>query len=187
MNDSPHSMRDRILAHRERLEQFLRQHARGLERYDRPSDVLQDVCARALQEEGNYEHRSDGEFMAWLLQVARRHVADRNRHLHRLKRDAGPLLRLTLTGSGDESGGVEALADGVGPSTFAERRELVQRAMRALETLPERDRALVRAMNGGKTVSEIATEFGLETGAAQRARLRALDRFRRAFRALAGR
>lgn len=68
-----------------------------------------------------------------------------------------------------------------GSSTFAARREHLRLAVLALAALPPRDRDLVRRTSEDVPIEEQAKSLGLSYDAAKQARLRALERFRKAF------
>ena len=72
-------------------------------------------------------------------------------------------------------------ATATGPSTFAERRELLVLATKALTSLPQRDVDLVRWRSEGLGIDEQSERLGLSYAATQRAGLRALERFQAAF------
>ncbi len=76
-----------------------------------------------------------------------------------------------------ESGGL--------PYTASSRREHLLQTARAFAALPARDRQLVRWMSEGLPLGDQAQQLGASTAATQRAGLRALSRFHKAFR-LAG-
>jgi len=68
-----------------------------------------------------------------------------------------------------------------GPATFADRRAQMEVATRALGLLPGRDRELVQALSRGLSIEETAERMGISHAAAQRARLRAQERFRQTY------
>lgn len=164
---------------------MLRQDASGLLRFESVEDLVQGVAARALASAASFEYRDDRQARAWLLTLARRHVADRHDYWSALRRNAGKVLRLT---SGEpqtaHSSAAAPAAQGRGPATFAERREMLHLAMHALATLPERDQQLIRWISEGVTARQQAAQLGLSYDAAQRAGHRAVARFRRACAAL---
>lgn len=173
-----------LVRHREGLERWLGREAGRLRLLDTPEDLAQETCLRALQSRERFELVSEGAFKAWLLTVADGVMKDRQRHWMAAKRDAARVLRLALAGEGGSGSSVAGLTPAsprTGPATFAERRDLIRRAARALSTLPERDRELVRGLAAGATVEEAARAHDLTYAAAQRARLRALERFRLAY------
>ncbi len=184
-NDIP-TLADLLVRHRAALQEFLRREASGLLRYESVEDLAQGVHVRALQETGSFEYRSEKQFFAWLFAVARHHIADRHDYWSALKRGAGRVLRYTLGGSSAEQNSAVLLPAGVepGPQTFATRRELVAQTARALAALPPRDRDLVRWQSEGIDVDERAARLGLSYAAAQRASLRAVERFKKTFRLL---
>lgn len=184
------SFHDRLAGHLDALRSYLLRQGTGLLRFEDVDDLVQGVVERALVAADDFEDRGDEAFVGWLYTLARRHVATRHTHWQTLRRGAGKVLRLTLTGASQTNvtagvgAAVAPAAEGPGPRTFAEGREQLVLAVQALDTLPERDRQFVRWMSEGMSVSEQAEIAGLEYGAAQRAAHRALDRYRRAFRVL---
>jgi hypothetical protein len=69
-----------------------------------------------------------------------------------------------------------------GPQTFADRREQLDVAVKALALLLPRDQNLVRWASEGVDIQEQASRLGLSYDAAERAGARACERFRKAFR-----
>lgn len=173
--------------HRDRLVRWLEANARGLRRFESADDLAQGVHLHVLQVADRFAWRGDDAFVGWLLAVARRFVADRAAHWHALKRDAGPTLRITFAGAGSEDGTtLEPSLSRTGPATWASRREELTRATRVLAAMSPRDAELVRLHARGLDVDEIAQRLSLTPAAAQRARLRAVERFRRLFALASG-
>jgi RNA polymerase sigma factor (sigma-70 family) len=172
-----------LVRHRDGLERWLRGEVGRLRLLDTPEDLAQETCLRALQSRETFELVSEPAFKAWLLTVAGGVVKDRQRHWMAAKRDAARVLRLALAGEGGSgsSAGPAPASPRTGPATFAERRDLIRRAVRALSSLPGRDQELVRGLAAGATVEDAARAHELTYAAAQRARLRALERFRLAW------
>lgn len=159
--------------HRPRLVRFFRRRAAALRRQESPEDLAQGVHLYALQHGDAFEFRGEPAAVAWLLRLARQHLARRVGHWKAMKRDGGPMLRITLA--------EHPTTGRPGPLTAAEQSEQLLLASRAMDGLPERDRELVRLMNQDLPVREIAGRLGLSEAAAQRARLRAMERFRKIF------
>ena len=123
--------------------------------------------------------------MGWLYRVAKSYLADRKNHWAALKRKPSRLLRLT---EGDVAASQDAVspADPAdGPVTLASRREQLALVVKALAVLMPRDRDLVRWSSEGLTTAEQAERLRISRVAAERARRRALERFRKAYRILA--
>lgn len=178
----------------ERLEQqrgwltgWLAREASGLLRFEDLDDLAQGVFARALGAAEDFRWRDLPSFRAWLVTLARRQVADRHDHWRALKRGAGRVVRLTLSerSAEDTAAAVAPPSTGAGPRTFAEGREQLVLVVQALDTLPERDRLLVRWNSQGLGVKEMAKRLELGHDATQRAAHRALERLRKAYRVLA--
>ena len=169
---------------RDDLLRFAQSHAGRLVRYESPEDLLQGIHVRALERGGEFEYRGREPFLAWLYSVARSYITDRHVYWAALKRRPAALLRLTW---GDSSSGVpEPIATATGPSTFADRREQLSLAVRALALLLPRDQELVQGSSEGLSIAELAEHLEISYDAAERARLRALDRFRKAYRLITG-
>ena len=79
---------------------------------------------------------------------------------------------------------IDPVAQQTGPVTRAEKREQLDLAALAMEGLPARDRELVRLMTRDVPIAATAERLGMSVAAAQRARLRAVERFRKIYRIL---
>lgn len=184
----PHRELDALLAkfHSE-MEAFLKLKGRGLLRFESLEDLLQGVHLRAWESRRDFEYRSDREFLAWIHVVAERHIADRHDYWSALKRDTARVVRLTRgeDPTTDLLGAVLPAWSQSGPGTLAARRELMVMAVRALASLPPRDQQLVRYFAEGLDLDDQAQQLGLSYAAVQRAGLRALERFRKAFALIA--
>ena len=189
MSDDAPTLESLLEHTRERLLQWMQREARGLLRFETDEDLVQGVHSRAVGEAGAFDFRGDGAFWSWLVTLARRHVADRHDYWSALKRGSGQVLRLTFSGSrsGDPDAAAVPAGIATGPGTFASRREMLVLATRALDLLPERDRQFVRWNSQGVELETQAEELGLSYAAAQRAGLRALERFRKTYKLLAQR
>lgn len=175
-------------AHRARLARWLERHATGLLRHESSDDLVQGVFVRAIEGSGRFEYRGEGEFVRWLEAIARQHVADRHAYWSAGKRAAGTLLRITQSGpTSTRPSGANPHADTDGPRTRAEKKDDVDLAMKALSMMLPRDREILLAASRDESDSAIAARLGVNAEAAGRARLRALDRFRRTFEVLASR
>jgi RNA polymerase sigma factor (sigma-70 family) len=171
--DDP-TLADLLVRHRALLVRWMDRHATGLLRFESAEDLAQGVTVAALEGKHRYEHRSEKAFVGWILAVARQVVSDRAAWWRALKRDAVPVLALA---TGDTSS--EPAAQRTGPATAADRRERIDLAARLLAALPERDAELVRQTIRGVTIVETAERLSISVEAAQRARLRAVDRLRK--------
>lgn len=157
--------------------------ARGaLLRFETVQDLTQGAAQAVLRAAPTFTWRGREAGRGWILRVVESHVEDRRRHWSSLKRQGGTLLRLDAGGlpSGSEAAFDLATSE-TGPSTFAHRRELLVLAARALELLLPRDRELVEGDAAGLTLEELGRRLDLGPDAVQKARVRALERFRKAF------
>ena len=86
-----------------------------------------------------------------------------------------------LAVAAERAGGSPLVRSRTGPLAFAERRERVGIAERAMALLPERDRTLLRLASEGLAASAIGARLSLSADSADPARRRALERFRKTF------
>lgn len=180
------SLETALVRHRPRLLAFVRKQAGRLLRFESADDLVQGVILRALSRRASYQHTDDERFLGWLFTVARSHLADRGVHWSALKRQSGRLLRITSDPNAtDDARAVgQPAGAGTGPATFAERREQLLLAVQALSTLLPRDRRLMGWYADGTSIQEQADRLEITYAAAQRAHLRALERFKKAFELL---
>lgn len=182
-------LEDLLIAHAPRLIAFVRKHATTLLAYEAVEDLMQGVHVRCVEQQASFVYRSEPEFLAWAYAIVRGHIADRHDYWSALKRRSGRVLRYTMS-QGSEAGrsGVQ-LPPGsrTGPGTFAERRELLAIATRALAALPTRDQQLVQWHSEKVSLEDQASRLNITYAAAQKAGLRALERFRKTFELLTSR
>ena len=182
-DDPPTDLASLLVRTRKPLLAFVSRNARGLLRYETVEDIVQAIHLKALEKEDSFAYRGDDPFFSWLFTVARNHMRDRSAHWRALKRRSGRLLRYTAGAGGTSDPGAvpEPAGSRTGPSTFAARREQILMAVRALDLLLPRDRDLVRWSAEGLTLQDQADRLGLNYKAVERARNRAVERFRGAF------
>lgn len=176
-----------LLQHQSAIAAHLRREGAGLLRYESVSDLEQGVRLHAIRVASEFEYQSDGAFIRWIEKVARQHLTDRHRYWRAKKRDAGCLLRLTASDATESQGGArEPAGPGATPVTLAERKEQLALAARAVALLLPRDQEIVGCVARGLSIREISEELEIGYEATERARLRTLDRFRKAYRVVAG-
>lgn len=161
-----------LAEHSGELLAFVRKQGARLLVHETEEDLLQGVRLRALERAEGFRWEGREAFFGWLHAVARSYLADRAKHWSAQRRRPGALLRLTAA---------DPASTATGPSTFASRREQLRLAASALATLLPRDRDLVRWSSEDMPLEEQAARLGLAYDAAKQARLRALERFRKAF------
>ena len=167
------------MQHAPRVLSFVRNHATTLQAYEAIEDLVQGAHVRVIQQQQNFEYRSEPEFLAWMFAIVRGHLADRHDYWTALKRRSGRVLRFTMS---QTEGGVPLPAGTKhGPGTFAERRELLALATRALSALPDRDQKLVQWNADQMPLAEQADHLAMSYAAVQKAGLRAQERFRKTF------
>lgn len=173
--------------HRSALARFIQLRAGGLMRHESGEDLIQGIHLRALKQVAGFTYRSDNEFFAWLVIIARQHFGDRNDHWNALRRHATVMLRITTSEKPEASSpGVQPVGQQTGPLTFAERREQIQIATKVLSTLGERDQQIIGFLSAGQSIQEVADLLDIEYDAAEIARRRALDRFRKNYAKIVG-
>ena len=177
------ALREHLTRFHGELLAYVRRHAGRLLRYESDEDLMQEVHLRALQAGPRYRHDGREPFLKWIHAVVRSVLADRHAHWGALRRRPAALLRLTQGGSG---GGVDPALSATGPSTFAARREMLDLAVKALALLREEDRQLVRWRSEDVPLTEQAGRLGLSYAATDSASRRALERFRKSYRLVAG-
>jgi RNA polymerase sigma factor (sigma-70 family) len=174
-----------LTRHRARLVQYFERKGRAIQRHESAEDLAQGVHLHAIANQHRFEYQGEKAFVGWILKVARQYLTRRVQHWSALKRDAGPIMRITFgidTNDGVRLGGAaQPEANGPGPVTHASRAEQLELAARAIDGLPPRDRTIVRMMAGDHSIKEIAEELKISEAAAQKARLRAVERFRKIY------
>jgi len=173
-----------LVRHRPALLRYVERHAGSVLRFETSEDLVQGIHLRALEHGDRFTWRGREPFFQWLHQVARNHIGTRRAHWSALKRRPAALLRLTQEASTDPGAVVEPAVRRTGPSTLAGRLEEASLAVRALDLLLDRDRELIRWASEGASTQEVAERLALTPAAAERARQRALERYRKAFRLL---
>ncbi len=175
-----------LARHRGALMKFVERNAQGLLKHESADDLTQGVHLRAMKQVEQFEYRGEREFLAWLHVIAKQHIGDRHDYWSALRRDAGSALRITVSdGSASTAGGVNPPSLGSGPATFAMRREMIEIASRAIACLLPRDQQLVRAACRGDSIADIAKELGIAYDAAEKAKARAFERFKKTFELVA--
>ena len=173
------NLADLLVEYRDDLAVFVRARAGRLTRYEGIDDLVQGVHLRALERGGEFSYRGREPFLAWMYLVARRYLADRHAHWSALRRKPASLVRLTQAG--------DQATTGTGPTTYAARREMLTLAVRALAILPPTDRRMVQWESEGVSLKERAERLEMSYAAADSARRRALERFRKTYELLVSR
>ncbi len=144
-----------------RLVAFIRARAgRAIAARESAVDLAQSVCREVLADMGEFEYRGDEAFRAWLFAQATRKILDRNRYLHRERRDIA--REQPAAPSEDEAGSLlQAYATMCTPSRQVAAREELQRIEAAVGSLPEAQRdAVTLSRLMGLGYPEIATIMG---------------------------
>jgi RNA polymerase sigma factor (sigma-70 family) len=185
---TPEELSIHLDAHRTTLSGFVRRHAGVSLSHESEEDLVQGVHLQAIAQAERFDYRSRPEFEAWVLRIARGHLSDRRDYWTATKRRPERLLRLTRPDSDSPGPGTvrEPAMSAPGPVTRADRSDRLRLAEEALTMLLPRDAELVRGQADGLTLEEEAERLEISYAAAQRARLRAIERYRKAFILLAG-
>ena len=172
---------------RDQLGKWVEREARGLLKRESVDDVVAGIHARALSQLEGFELRSDAEGFNWLKTIARQHVLDRQKYFAALRRQGGEMLRITSASLGDTPDarpGVQVAGRMTGQVTYAMRREAIDLAAKAIASLLPRDQEIVRRTVDGASVEDVAKEFRMSYDAAEQARRRAMERFKKAYELL---
>jgi RNA polymerase sigma-70 factor (ECF subfamily) len=127
-----------------------------------PSDAVQQTLLKAHENLGQFRGQGEAEFIAWLRRILANTMTDALRQFGRDKRDVA--REESLEAAVEESGrSFQALfaAPPSSPSQQAMRHEDLLRLARALEELPEDQRAVVELHHlQGRSVADIAGDLG---------------------------
>src|SRR5687768_4823928 len=179
---SSSSLAEMLQGHRPQLLAWAQREAGvALLRFESADDLVQGVHQEALRSAERLEWRGEEAFMAWLYQIARRHLNNRRDHWFAIKRNGANILRLTWTGPQGEAQRIPLADTATGPATFANRREQMTLATKALSLLLPRDREIVQWTAAGLSIEDQAARLGMSVEAAQRAKNRAIERLQKAF------
>ncbi len=147
------------------------------------NDVMQEARFAAYEARGGFEFRGDGSFRRWAVGIAvKKALMAVRAHLGTGKRSA------RREGGGPDDPTVSRIASpGPSPSEIAVAGELEDHARRAMEALPEAERAILRlTREEGLTVAAAGESMHLPPASAKRLYGRALLRFREAVERLRG-
>jgi RNA polymerase sigma-70 factor (ECF subfamily) len=118
-------------------------------------ELFQDVFMRVIGAAANYEPAA--RFSTWLFRIAHNRLVD---HWRKMGRE--PVDPLASGEDGDDCEPDPPAPEGSAPDRQAERRELAEALMAALNELPELQReAFLLAEEGGLTLAEIASVSGV--------------------------
>jgi len=173
-----------LIRFRPDLLRYVERHAGSVLRFETAEDLVQGVHLRALEYAATFSYRGREPFLKWMHEVARNHIGTRRAHWGALRRNPGALLRLTVGVGSDPKAVAEPVRPDTGPTTLAGRIEQASLAVRALDLLLARDRELIRWALDGASSREMAERLQISETAADRARQRAIERFRKAYRLL---
>lgn len=175
------TLQDLLVERASLLDALVRRHGGALLRKESVDDLAQGIRVRLLEKQSAFEWRGEAAFGGWLEAVVRNELNGRRAYWNAARRAAGHVLRLTVGPQSTGHVGVQPAASLTGPLSFAERRDQIDLALEAMETLLPRDQSILELERGGASVAEVAEALDLTAAAAAKARQRALDRFRRAF------
>jgi len=174
-----------LLAHLSHLRSIVQRHARNLLRHETEDDLVQGIVASALKSAPRFRFEGEPQLLAWLRKTALRHLRDRRDYWLAGKRAPAHKQRITTSDPSTLSPGhgVNPTARTPGPATTASQKEEQEAALRAISTLSPRDREILQWLKEGLDRSEMAEKLGISSDAADQARKRAIERFRKAYEA----
>lgn len=118
-------------------------------------ELFQDVFMRVIGAAANYE--ATAKFTTWLFRIAHNRLID-----HWRKTGREPVEPLGSGDDGDDCAFDPPAPQGAAPERQAERKQLAQALLAALNELPEAQReAFLLAEEGGLTLEEIAAISGV--------------------------
>ena len=181
-------LRSLLVSHAAEVTAMVNKRAQALLRFEDLDDVAQGVRAFALESAHSFAYEGQLEFTGWLGTVVRSSVANRLRYWRALKRRAPCLLRITTSDSSvnDAFPAVNPACTGSAPSQFLADSERLDIALKAVRLLLRRDQEIIRGVVEGWQLDDFGKKLDLGYVASQRARLRALDRFRQIYERLEG-
>ncbi len=177
-----------LIQHRDQLLNIVRKRAAGIMRFESASDLVQGIHMQAIGVADKFEYQNDKAFLGWLLKLAEQHISNRHHYWNANKRKAQRMIELSGTGSAAESQAdrpkIDPASPHTGPVSFAAREEEVEIALQAIAVLKERDQKLVQWMSEDLSTAEVAQRLDVAPDTAERARQRAIERFRKSYEIL---
>ena len=158
--------------HRSALVAYVARHGGRILRFETADDIAQGICLRLLERPDAFDYEGEKQFLSWMYAATKNFLANRHAYWLAVRRRPSALLTLTTHGPA---------ATATGPPTFAERREALGLAYEALAVLLDRDRQLVLWTAEDVPLRTIGERLGLSYSAVERARARAIERFRQAY------
>lgn len=171
--------------HRAVLLAYVRRNARTLTRKEAAEDLVQHVCVKVLEHERSFRYEGDEALRGWLFALARSCLGERRDYWKAQRRRPDRLLHLTSADTPTPGAAREPAAKNTGPGTAASRKEQIALAAKALALLLPRDAQLVQWTAKDLPLAEQAGKLGISYDAVEKARHRALERYRQAFALLA--
>jgi len=137
-------------------------------------DAAQEVFLKVYRHAGRA--RPKGKFFTWVYRIGVNHCLNRLR-----RRKIVRFFSLTASGAEDDAPTFDPPAEAPDPERELETRERWRRTRRALDELPESQRAVVLlAKFEGLSQKEVAATLGITEGAVESRLVRALRRLRAA-------
>ena len=141
-------------------------------------DLVQDVLMSALKDLGNFEWRTEGDFLRWLSRIAENRLRGHLQRLHANKRDIRKEVRLNGYRPTAEDSFVAALDAVVTttPSAIMSRREELDKLAKAIDALkPGYRQVIVLTKIEGLSYKEIGDRLGRSSDAVRKLVSRALE------------
>jgi RNA polymerase sigma factor (sigma-70 family) len=162
-----------ILSQRPVLLRYLERHVPDdMRTHLDPQDVYQDVCFDIFRRMSTFQTEDPRMAVRWVLRIARNRVIDLVRQHKTARRGGGDVVHLDSNEKVGEDSVVKLLQQlavySRTPSRSAVSHELIAALEKSLARIPEHYRNVVRARYiEGKSISDVAREFGRSDGATQ--------------------
>jgi RNA polymerase sigma factor (sigma-70 family) len=151
-----------------------------------PEDLWQETLVAAWRDREQHTWETREAYRAWVLHIARNRIRDASRRISAEKRGAAHAIDRIEDLKPSESGSLADVlpADSVTPSRIASHTESARAILRALDTLPADEEAVVRMhVLEERPMESVAEELGIHLSAAWRRFRRGAALYRVALRA----
>ncbi len=141
-------------------------------------DLVQDVLMSALKDLGNFEYKTEGDFLRWLSRIAENRLRNQLQRLHANKRDIRKEVQLNGYRPTVEDSFVAALdaVDTTTPSAIMSKREELDKLAKAIDALkPDYRQVIVLTKIEGLSYKEIGDQLGKSSEAVRKLVSRALE------------
>lgn len=169
-------LEDLLVEHLPYLRAYIRLRTnRAIRARESRTDLVQSVCRELLQGSSHFQFQGDAAFRKWLCTAALRKIVERDRAMHRQKRDVD---REEHAATDSRQGALlDAYATVSTPSVVLSRKENIAALEGAFDRLPDEYREIITlAKIVGLSHAEIAAQMGRTEAATRQLLRRALIR-----------